>query len=398
MASTWAPIGRGSVPYRALLAGLLAVAAAALWAAHHMDSEGHHITGMDNQVVWGLPHVFAVFLIVAASGALNAASLASVFSRQAYKPLARLSVVLACALLIGGLAVLVLDLGRPERLIVALTHYNFRSVFAWNIFLYTGLLAVALVYLWLMMDPPLQRHSRLAGFAAFGWRLVLTTGTGSIFGFLVARQAYDAALMAPLFVALSLALGSAAFALVLLSAGAACARAVEPALVQRLARTLAVFVLATAYFVAVQYLTMGYATEHHGVLRFLLFDTGHPFAAAFWLGQVLAGLVVPLALLWWPPLAGSRAALAIAAALVVAGGFVQLYVIIIGGQAYPLVLFPGAEVTSSFFDGVATRYAASAWEVLLGLGGVALALLILCVAVRVLPIVPASFTGDADKA
>ena len=26
---------------------------------------------MTNQVVWGLPHVFAIFLIVAASGALN---------------------------------------------------------------------------------------------------------------------------------------------------------------------------------------------------------------------------------------------------------------------------------------------------------------------------------------
>ena len=31
-----------------------------------------------------------------------------------------------------------LDLGRPERLIVAATHYNFTSVFAWNVFLYSG--------------------------------------------------------------------------------------------------------------------------------------------------------------------------------------------------------------------------------------------------------------------
>ena len=31
---------------------------------------GHVITGMDNQVVWGLPHVFAIFMIVAASGVL----------------------------------------------------------------------------------------------------------------------------------------------------------------------------------------------------------------------------------------------------------------------------------------------------------------------------------------
>ena len=40
----------------------------------------------------------------------------------------------------------------------------------------------------------------VAGIAALVWRFVLTTGTGSIFGFLVARQAYQSALLAPLFI------------------------------------------------------------------------------------------------------------------------------------------------------------------------------------------------------
>ena len=54
--------------------------------AHHMESAGHWVTGMNNRVVWGLPHVFAVFLIVAASGALNVASVSSVFGQALYKP------------------------------------------------------------------------------------------------------------------------------------------------------------------------------------------------------------------------------------------------------------------------------------------------------------------------
>ena len=29
-----------------------------------LEHEGHWITGMNNQVVWGLPHVFAIFLII----------------------------------------------------------------------------------------------------------------------------------------------------------------------------------------------------------------------------------------------------------------------------------------------------------------------------------------------
>src|SRR5450759_1823343 len=98
---------------------------AGLGAAYVMEHNGHISTGMTNQIVWGMPHVFAVFLIVAASGALNVASIASVFGIAMYKPLAPLSALLAVALLIGGLAVLMLDLGRPDRLIVAMTHYNF---------------------------------------------------------------------------------------------------------------------------------------------------------------------------------------------------------------------------------------------------------------------------------
>src|SRR5512138_1063162 len=108
-----------------MLAGVVAlIVLAGLAAAYVMEEHGHAITGMTNQIVWGMPHVFAVFLIVAASGALNVASIASVFGKPFYKPLAPLSGLLALALLAGGLAVLVLDLGRPERLIVAMTHYN----------------------------------------------------------------------------------------------------------------------------------------------------------------------------------------------------------------------------------------------------------------------------------
>ena len=64
---------------------------AGLGAAWYMEHHGHYVTGMSNRIVWGMPHVFAVFLIVAASGALNVASIASVFGRELYKPLARLS-------------------------------------------------------------------------------------------------------------------------------------------------------------------------------------------------------------------------------------------------------------------------------------------------------------------
>ena len=62
--------------------------------------------------------------------------------------------------------------------------------------------------------------------------------------------------------------------------------------------------------------------------------------------------------------------------LVIAGGLAQLYVIIIGGQAYPLELFPGLEERSGFFDGVINSYSPSLPEMALGVGGMALAAVI----------------------
>ena len=160
-------------------------------------------------------------------------------ARRFYKPLAPLSGLLAIALLAGGLAVLMLDLGRADRMIVAHDLLQFQ------------------------VDLRLQRHplqrlfhhrrrlsvdhdgaahepltARPAGFAAFIWRLVLTTGTGSIFGFLVARQAYDSALLAPMFIVMSFSYGLAVYLLVLIVAYRWSGRTLGDAVLARLKKLL----------------------------------------------------------------------------------------------------------------------------------------------------------------
>src|SRR5512142_88741 len=138
-----------------------------VYAVHMMESHGHIITGMNNQIVWGLPHVFAIFLIVAASGVLNVASIGSVFGKAMYKARAPLAGLLSIAMLSGGLAVLMLDLGRPDRLMVAATNYNLTSVFAWNVVLYSGMFSLVIIYLWTMMERRMNIFNKAAGLAVF---------------------------------------------------------------------------------------------------------------------------------------------------------------------------------------------------------------------------------------
>ena len=377
-----------------LILGLLAVlVTAGIAAAHHMDVEGHHVSGMNNQIVWGLPHVFAIFLIIAASGALNIASLSSVFGRSLYKPLARLSAILSIALLIGGLLILVLDLGRPDRLIVAITYYNFKSIFAWNLILYSGFIIVVAAYLWLMMERRMHAYAKPAALVALIWRLILTTGTGSIFGFLVARETYDTAVLAPMFIVMSFAFGLAIFILLLMTSFSLGNRVLGDCHLKRLRNLLGLFTAAIFYFVVLFHITKLYGAQNHGVEYFFLVDGGI-YTSLFWMFQIGAGNLLPLLLIYLPSLNQSRKSLVLACCLVIIGAFAQLYVIIIGGQAYPLNIFPGYEVSSSFYDGVVGEYTPSIWELMLGLGGFAASIMIAFLIMRILPVTPEILPAD----
>jgi Ni/Fe-hydrogenase subunit HybB-like protein len=384
--------------YWGLLAILAGIAGVGGLAALYMEHEGHWVTGMTNQVVWGTPHVFAVFLIVAASGALNVASIGSVFGKAIYKPLARLSGLLAGALLVGGLLVLVLDLGRPDRLIVAMTTYNFRSIFAWNIFLYTGFLVVVIAYLWTMAERKGNPYTKQVGFFAMLWRLTLTTGTGSIFGFLVARQAYDTAVLAPMFIAMSFSYGLAIFMLVLMFAFDQDDRPIGPVMLSRLKNLLAIFIGSVLFFVLVYFITKLYGAKNYGLVSFYLLDGGI-YTFVFWVVWMLAGNLVPLGIIFHPVRGTDPNWIAAACGLVILGGLASMYVIIIGGQAFPMQLFPDRTILASgFFDGVGgapAHYAPSLPEALLGIGGVAVAMLITAVGVRVLQFLPESLADQA---
>ena len=376
----------------AAVGGLIVLAG--LYAVYMMEHHGHIITGMNNQIVWGMPHVFAIFLIVAASGVLNVASIGSVFGKSDYKARAPLAGLLSIAMLAGGLTVLMLDLGRPDRFIVAATNYNITSVFAWNIVLYSGMFGTVAVYLWTMMERRMNPWSKPAGFAVFAWRFILTTGTGLIFAFLVARQAYASALLPPLFIVISFAWGLAVFLLAQTAIFAWNDKELDAAILQRMKNLLGVFIIGALYLVAAYHMTNLYFAHQSGFERFILVDGGI-YPQLFWWGYVLFGNILPLLLIFAPKLGKTKCVVA-ASLLVIFGGLAWLYVFVIGGQAYPLGIFPGYQASSSFGDGQIASYHPSLYEFLLGIGGLAIAFMITFIGARVLNFMPHDKPHIAD--
>lgn len=353
---------------------------------HQMEEHGHIVSGMNNQVVWGLPHVFAIFMIVAASGVLNIGSIGTLFGQAPYKLRTPLAGVIAIGLLAGGLAVLMLDLGRPDRIIVAATHFNPTSVFAWNIFLYSGFFGLAVLYLWTSMEKRMGVWSKPVGYAMFAWRVILTSGTGLIFAFLVVRQAYASALLPPMFIVLSFAWGMAVFLLVQSAMFAWHSKIISPAILKRMKNLLGLFIISSLYLVAAYHMTNLYFAKQIGFELFIL-RNGGIYPLLFWGGYLLIGSFIPLALIYLPKFGGNKSVVT-ASSLVVLGSFALLYVFIIGGQAYPLSIFPGYEVSSSFGDGQIAEYTPSLPEALLGFGGLAIAYLITLIGSRIFNTMP----------
>jgi molybdopterin-containing oxidoreductase family membrane subunit len=227
--------------------------------------------------------------------------------------------------------------------------------------------------------------------AAFTWRLILTAGTGSIFGFLVARDFYNSAVMAPLFIVMSFALGLSVFILVLHFAYAWTGRQLGDVVMNRLRYLLAVFIGGVLLLEGARHFTGLYIAQKAGVEHFILFEGGL-YTQLFWVGQIMLGSLLPLSLIFCRKLTNNRIALLLAALFTILGGFAQLYVILIGGQAYPLTLFPDADVSSDYFDGVLNTYVPSIWELMLGMGGVALTLVMVTIGVKVLRFLPDSLS------
>jgi molybdopterin-containing oxidoreductase family membrane subunit len=114
---------------------------------------------------------------------------------------------------------------------------------------------------------------------------------------------------------------------------------------------------------------------HGGIYTFLL-----------WVGYFLIGTVIPVVVLYHPVIGKTLGGIMGAALGGIVGGFSLLYTLIIGGQAYPLEIFPDMEVIhSGFFDSGIHSYTPSVWEIMLGIGGIGVAGMLTVLGLRVLP-------------
>ncbi|MEE8484860.1 MAG: NrfD/PsrC family molybdoenzyme membrane anchor subunit, partial [Nitrospinota bacterium] len=240
--------GRWNGGFGALVAVLGVLSLGGVWASYAMFSKGHYITGMSNQVPWGFPIVMAVYLIGLSAGSLVLSALSSVFGKDEFKPFARLAALLAALLLVGALLSIILDWGRPDRVIVPFFNFNPRSIFSLNGILYSAYIVICFVYLWAMFTNR-EKWIPYLGLLAVFWAVLVHSGTGAIFAFVGARDLYHSPLLPPSFIAAALSSGTALMILVLLATFKYTRRPLDDALIRQLGTYLVMFILVVTYFI-----------------------------------------------------------------------------------------------------------------------------------------------------
>ncbi|MGD0090532.1 MAG: NrfD/PsrC family molybdoenzyme membrane anchor subunit [Planctomycetota bacterium] len=116
-------------------------------------NDGLGVTGMNRPVYWGIYMANFVFFIgISHAGTLISAIL-RVSGAEWRRPVTRCAeVITVFALIFGGLSV-VIDLGRPDRLLFVLQHGRLQSPILWDVCCISTYLTGSLIYLYLPLIP-----------------------------------------------------------------------------------------------------------------------------------------------------------------------------------------------------------------------------------------------------
>ena len=177
-----APVTGTSRGYYLWVAFLLLIIAWGVYAYSRQLQDGLIVTGMRDRISWGLYITTFVFFIgISHAGTLISAIL-RVSQARWRTPVTRMAEFITAVALICGALFVIIDLGRPDRLLNVIIYGRWQSPIVWDVLAITTYLTASIAYLFLPMIPDLALfRDRLVGrvstwkiwlyrLLAVGWR------------------------------------------------------------------------------------------------------------------------------------------------------------------------------------------------------------------------------------
>ncbi len=314
------------------VAGLLVLVG--LWGFFGRLTTGHEQAAYGSYVVWGLWVALYIFFVGMAGGLFFFASLDYLFGLRPFVGLGRVALFAALISLGTGLFFIWLDLGHPLRIWKVYFSPNFQSVMTQIVWGYTlfGLLTLATLALTFGRGAA-RRGLNLLLVVGVVLALFLSGGVGALFGVVGSRPFWHVGLLPVQFPVFSLASGAAALLVVvgLFTDGRDPLRATR---LWTLGLITVGLQLTKIYFLWADFSQSLYSgiPQNVDAVNALLY--GH-YWWAFWLLQLLAGSLVPIAVLALPRLARHGVAAVLAGLLALMGFAVARINIVLPALAVP---------------------------------------------------------------
>lgn len=395
------------------VAFLIIILLVGLYAYIQQLRHGLEITGMRDYALWGIYiSNFVFFVAVSLVGSLITAIL-RLSDVHWSTPLTRIAEIIAVAAIIMAGVTIIIDMGRPDRIINLLLHSRYQSPIIWDVIVITTYLVISLLLLYYPLLPDFSllkkythhtgRLDKWYGRLSLNWSgseqqvrihsksiqalcvliipvaLAIHTVTAWLFE-TTYRPGWDSTNFGPYFVAGAFVAGSGAVVMVMyvLRKTYKLENYITDSHFDKMGKILVMLCMVYLYFNINEYLMPTYKSTEEETEHLQSLFTGE-YAWLFWTA-ILGGLVLPIVVLLFPK-GRKPLPLFIVSLAVVLGAWWKRYLIVIPTLSHPFLPIEGVPESWRHYSPTWMEWSITA-------ATLATALLIITLLVRFLPIVP----------
>ncbi len=288
------------------------------------------VTGMSDQVSWGVYIANFTFLVGLAAAAVMVVVPAYIFQHKGAHSVVLLAEAVAVAACFMCMLFVMVDLGRPDRfwhMIPLLGRFNWpMSILAWDVVVLSGYLALNIfIPMYFLFNryrgtqPEFRRYFPWVLLSIF-WAISIHTVTAFLFSWNPARPFWHTALMAPRFIASAFAAGPAFIILTLKAVDNLTDFKIGKEVLHVLSLICAVALQINLFMIGAELFTEFYSATAHSVsAKYLFLGLGEARSLVPWIYPALAFEVIALLILMAHPLHSNLRLLYIACCLTIVG-------------------------------------------------------------------------------
>jgi len=139
---------------------------------------GLTVTGLSRQIFWGVYITNFVFFIGISHAGTFISAVLRVLKAEWRRPISRLSELTTVFILMFGVGSVLIDLGRPDRMLYAIRYANFQSPLLWDVCSISLYLTVSSICLYLALIPDIALLRDLGGKREWFYRILSLGWTG----------------------------------------------------------------------------------------------------------------------------------------------------------------------------------------------------------------------------